>query len=186
MKQTFETIEAQPPLGTLAAVTGGTVEINMWSPTQWTPFPVGPGANNYLTPGQQWILDATGVMTDVSGTCAFTARIGTSATVGSNLILGAASGTPTMTAATAQPWMLRGLFTVRAVGLPGANSTVHFRGIMLCPLAFQAAGSAGGVLFGGTATTADLSIAQGLAISFTPSVSTTSFTPEQISWRSVG
>jgi hypothetical protein len=186
MKQAFEAPEAQPPLGTLAAVTGGTVEVNMWTPAQWTPFPTGPGSNNYLTPGQQWILDASGIMTLVSGTVAMTARLGTSATPASNLIFGAASGAATGTAATAQPWILRGLITVRAVGLPGANSTLHGRFRLDCPAAFQAAGNAGSILFGGTITTGDVSIAQGLAFSFTPSVSTTSFTTEQISWRSIG
>ena len=180
MKQLFEAPEAQAPLASLAAVTGGTVEVNLFSPSQWSPI-----AANYASPGQQWIIDASGIMTLVSGTVAMTGRIGTSATPASNTIIGAASSAATGTAATAQPWILRGLITIRTLGLPGANSTLVGRFRLDCPAAFQGAGVAGSILFGGTATI-DLSIAQGLAISFTPSVSTTSFTPEQISWRSIG
>ena len=180
MRQLFEAPEALPPRASLAAVTGGTVEVNLFSPSQWTPV-----AANYMIEGQQWILDASGVMTLVSGTVAMTARMGTSATPASNTIIGAASGAATGTAATAQPWILRGLITVQKIGLPGANSTLVGRFRIDCPAAFQAAGFAGSILFGGSCTF-DASLAQGVAISFTPSVSTTSFTVEQISHRSIG
>jgi hypothetical protein len=187
MKSIFDGIEAQPPLAALAAITGGTSEVNLWTPNQWTSFPLGPGANNYVTAGQQWLLEATGICTYAAtpGTTAFTARIGTSATPGSNTILGAASAAVAGTTQTAVLWTLKGLLTVRTIGLPGANSTVYFAGEFHCPLAHQAAGSAGGVLFGGAATV-DLSIANALAISITPSVTTQSFTPQQISWTSRG
>jgi hypothetical protein len=188
LKSIFDATEAQPPLAALAAVTGGTVEVNLWTPNQWTPLPVGPGANNYLTAGQQWYLNATGVCTypaTTPGTTAFTARVGTSATVGSNTILGAASAAVQGTTQTAVLWTLQGILTVRTIGLPGANSTVYFAGEFHAPLAHQAAGSAGGVLFGGAATV-DLSIANGLAISITPSVAGQSFQVQQISWISRG
>lgn len=188
MKQTFEAPEAQPNLAALAAVTGVSAETNLWTPNQWTPFAVGPGANAYLTPGMVYELQAWGVCTypaTTPGTTAFTARFGTSATPASNTIIGAASAAVQGTTQTAVPWQLIGNFIVRTVGLPGANSTVWFRGCWTCPLALQAAGSAGGVIFGGTATV-DVSIAQALAISVTPSVTGQSFTPEMISWRSIG
>lgn len=183
MKQTFEAPEAYPPLANLAAVTGVTAETNLWTPAQWTPIPA-----NYASAGQQWIIDAFGVLTYPSstpGTTAFTARIGTSSTPSSNTILGAASTAAAGTTQTGVQWQLKGLLTIRTVGLPGANSTVIFQGHFECPLGLQAAGSSGGVIFGGTATV-DLSVAQGLAISVTPSVTGQSFTPQMIAWRSLG
>lgn len=188
MKNLFDALEAQPPLAALGAITGGTSEVNLWTPNQWTPLPVGPGANNYCTPGQQWVLQASGICTYAAtpGTTAFTARIGTSATPGSNTIAGAASATVTGTTASAVLWWLDGLLTIRSVALPGANAIVYFAGKFHCPLAHQAAGSAGGVLFGGVTAGVDLSIANALAISFTPSVTTQSFQPQQVSWFSKG
>lgn len=188
MKSVFDALEAQPPLTALTAITGGTSEVNLWTPNQWTPLPVGPGANNYLTVGQQWYLNATGVCTypATPGTTAFTARIGTSATPASNTILGAASAAVAGTAQTGVLWTLQGILTVRSIGLPGANSILYFVGEFHCPLGNQAAGSAGGVLFGGVSAGVDLSIANGLAISITPSVTGQSFQPQQISWISRG
>jgi hypothetical protein len=187
MKSIFDALEAQPPLAALTPITGGTSEVNLWTPNQWTPFPVGPGANNYLTPGQQWYLNASGICTypATPGTTAFTARVGTSGTPASNTILGAASAAVAGTTQAGVLWTLQGILTVRTIGLPGANSTVYFVGEFHCPLAHQAAGSAGGVLFGGAATV-DLSIANALALSVTPSVTGQSFTPQQISWISRG
>lgn len=188
MKSVFDAPEAQPPLAALTPITGGTAEVNLWTPNQWTPFPVGPGANNYLTAGQQWELRASGICTYAAtpGTTAFTARIGTSATVGSNTIAGAASAAVAGTTQTGVLWYLDGLLTVRSIGLPGANSILYFVGKFHCPLAHQAAGSAGGVLFGGVTAGVDLSIANALAISITPSVATQSFTPQQVAWFSRG
>lgn len=188
-KQLFDAFEAQPPRAALTPITGGTAEVNLWTPNQWTPFPVGAGANNYLTEGQQWILQASGICTYAAtpGTSAFTARVGTSATPATNTILGAASAAVQgTTAAAGTLWWLDGICTVRTVGLPGANSVLYFVGKFHCPLAHQAAGSAGGVLFGGVSAGVDISIANALAISVTPSVTTQSFTPQQISWISRG
>jgi hypothetical protein len=188
MKSLFDALEAQPPLAALTPITGGTSEVNLWTPNQWTPLPVGPGANNYVTAGQQWLLQASGIMTYAAtpGTTAFTARIGTSATPGSNTIAGAASAAVAGTTQAGVLWELDGLLTIRSIGLPGANSIVYFLGKFHCPLGNQAAGSAGGVLFGGVTAGVDLSIANALAISVTPSVTTQSFTPQQISWASRG
>lgn len=182
MKTTFEAPEAIALPAALAAVTGGTVEVNLWSPSLWTPI-----LAQYATVPQQYVLTASGVLTlpvTTPGTTAFTARLGTSAAPASNTIIGAASAAAQGTTQTAVPWWMDGLLTVRALGLPGANSTVHFRAMFHCPLGYQAAGVSGAVLIGGTATV-DLSIAQGLAVSVTPSVSGQSFTVEQISWRSL-
>lgn len=183
MRQKFEAPEAIPPLASLAAVTGGTAEVNLWSPSIWTPI----AGSNYAEPGMQFIVEAYGVCTypaTTPGTTAFTARIGTSATPATNTILGAASSAAAGTTQTGVPWHLSGLLTVRTLGLPGANSTVYFRATWECPLGLQAAGVAGQVIFGGTATV-DLSVAQALAISVTPSVTGQSFTVDQISWRSL-
>jgi hypothetical protein len=188
MKSLFEAPEAQPNLAALAAVTGGTSEVNLWTPAQWTPLPSGPGSNNYVTAGQLWELQSFGVCTypaTTPGTTAFTARVGTSGTPASNTILGAASSAVQGTTQTGVHWFLNGNWYARTIGLPGANSTTYGKFVWTCPLALQAAGSQGGVLFGGTATV-DLSIANGIAISVTPSVAGQSFTPEMISWRSIG
>lgn len=187
MKSLFEAPEANPNLANLAAVTGGTAEVNLWSPAQWTPLPSGPGSNNYVTPGQVWELQSFGVCTYAAtpGTTIFTSRVGTSATPASNTILGAASAAVAGTTQTGVSWFLNGNWYARTLGLPGANSAVYGKFIWTSPLSLQAAGSQGGVIFGGTATV-DLSIANGVAISVTPSVTTQSFTPEMISWRSIG
>lgn len=189
MKSMFEAPEANPNLANLAAVTGGTAEVNLWNPVQWTPLPSGPGSNNYVTAGQVWELQSFGTViypVTTPGTTAFTARVGTSATVGSNTIMGAASAANQATTQTGGvSWFLNGNWYARTIGLPGANSTVYGKFVWTCPLGLQAAGSQGGVIFGGTATV-DLSIANGVAISVTPSVTGQSFTPEMISWRSIG
>jgi hypothetical protein len=182
MRQKFEAPEALPPFASLAAITGGTAEVNLFSPSIYTPIPAG-----YAEPGMQWILEAYGVCTypaTTPGTTAFTARIGASATPASNVICGAASAAAQGTTQTGVQWHISGLVTCRSVGLPGANSVMHGRFTWECPLALQAAGVSGQVIFGGSATV-DLSVAQAVAISLTPSVTGQSFTVDELSFRSL-
>lgn len=184
MKQVFDGLEAVPPAGGLAAVTGVSAETNLWTPTLWTPL-----AAQYATAPQKFELEAWGIATapvTTPGTLALTARIGTSATPASNTILGAASTATQLTTQTNLPWFLKGTLTIRSIGIPGANSTVHFQGCFWSPVLIAAA-TAPCIMFGSTtaAASVDLSIAQALAISVTPSVTGQSYQPHHIAWRSL-
>lgn len=174
-RQQFQQPEALAPLVSGAAITGGTVEVNLWTPAQYSPIP-----QNYAQPGMQWELVAGGVMTTAAtpGTLIVTPRFGTSATPASNTTAGASFSAQTLAASlTAADWLLRCTVTCRAIGLPGANSTFVVNGCMWVHASPV-------ITFGGTVATIDASIAQALAISITPSVTTQSWTVQQIDWSS--
>lgn len=175
MRQIFEAPEAASPLTSLAAVTGGTAEVNVYTPAQYSPIPA-----NYATPGMQWMIDVMGLYTapaTTPGTLTVTPRIGTSGTPASNTTLGASTAVA-VTTQTNVPFWVRGVLTCRTIGLPGANSTFIFTGMLTSPLLVAA-----GIGFGGTVATVDASIAQAFALSFTPSVTGQSFTVQHTSWR---
>lgn len=173
-RQWFDGLETQPPTLNLTAITGVTVETALWPAATWSPFPAG-----YPSSGQQWLLEAAGIATapaTTPGTLIITPRVGTST---AGITLGASTAVALATQ-TAVPWYMRVLLTVRTIGLPGANSAVVAHGMFTSPLLVAA-----GIGFGGTVATADLSVASGLFIGVTPSVVGQSFTPQQISWRSL-
>lgn len=174
-RQQFEQPEALPLPTSLSPITGGTSEVNLWTPATYTPIPAG-----YAAPSMQWVVEAGGVYTAPAtpGTLIVTARIGTSATPASNTTGGATIAAVALGVIAAQPFLIRALVTCRLIALAGGGSTFIVNG------AFY-----GGpnivVPFGGTVATVDASIAQALAISVTPSVTGQSYTVQQISWRSL-
>jgi hypothetical protein len=175
MKSQFEAPEARPLPTSLSPITGGTSEVNLWTPALYTPIPAA-----YADPNMQWVLEAGGVYTAPAtpGTLIVTARFGTSATPASNTTGGATIAAVALGVIAAQPFLIRALITCRLVSLAGANST------FICNGAFF-----GGpnivVPFGGTVASIDSSAASALAISVTPSVTGQSYTVQQISWRSL-
>jgi hypothetical protein len=89
-------------------------------------------------------------------------------------------------------WELRGLITLRSVGAAGANSTAkgNFRFSTTQGTSAGVAGPANvgtgwDVLFGGTAASYDSSVANGLFISATHTVTTVTWNVEQIAWTGV-
>lgn len=181
-KQQFEQPEAKPILASRAAVTGGAVEVNVVIPLD-TPIAAG-----YVDPAMKYMLDVWGTViypVTTPGTTVFTARVGTSATPATNTIAGAASAAVQATTQTGGvPFYLRAMLTVRsATNISGANTVLYVRCAWFSPLSLQAAGSAGGVLFGGTASV-DTTVAQAVCVSVTPSVSGQSFAVEDVSWFS--
>lgn len=168
---------------TPAATTGVTAETNLYTPAtttnaDWALIPAGD-----IRSPQTWIIRAAGVYTSssTSQTCAFTQRIGTSATPSSNASIGAtgAISLGNATAVTNGIWQYECIGLVTAVG-SGTNGTV--KGTTNIMVSNQAAGSITACqtgLAGNTSASIDTTIQQGFVISATPSAVGVSVTLQQ-------
>ena len=175
-RQYFQDTLADPPLANLTAVVA-TTETALWPAAQFSPINVGD-----MKAGKIYKLSAGGIWTtNTSGTLIITPRFGQSATIGSNITLGAsATMTPTFSM-TNVPWYLELTCIIRTIGLIGANSTAMGTGF------FTTAGVATQGLtfaFGGVSAAVDATIAQGLVIGWTLSVAG-SVTPEWVTMQSL-
>lgn len=169
-RQYFADLLADPPLANLTAVTA-TAETALWSAAQYTPIPA-----NDARPGKIYHVTAGGIMSfAATGTLIITPRWGL--TVGAGVSMGASVvALTTPGATTAHPWLLDFYAVVRAVGAPGANSTVVGTGVFATGI--PSAGSLPATQpFGGTPATVDVSIATGITIGWTLSVAGT-ITPQ--------
>lgn len=171
-RQYFADMLAEPPTANLTAVVA-VVETGLWNVAQYTPIQGGDARDRKV-----YEITAGGIVsTAATGTLTITPRFGT--TTG-GLSLGA-SGAQTVPASLANvAWELKFRLIVRAVGAPGANSTIVGTGSYSMPGTLATAGSGMNVNFGGTiVTTADLSVASGIFIGWTLSVAG-SVTPQYV------
>ncbi len=163
------------PVVAPAAVTGGTVEVNLYTPgtgtnASWALLPVGT-----IRAAQTFHVRASGVFTTslASQTLLFTSRIGTSGTPATNVSVGATGALlPSGSAGiTAGLWDYSAVLVVRSVGTAGT---------MLCtsrinlsttapPITGTVTGMAGNLV-----GTVDTTIQQGFVLSMTPSAAAVS------------
>jgi|ERR1700731_1296371 len=165
-RQYFMDTLADPPVANLSAVVA-TTETLLWLPAQYTPI-----AANDARPGKMYKVSAGGIISTAgsASTLIVTPRFGNSATVGTNITMGASGAQNMPLSMSNVAWYLEFMAVIRTVGAPGVNSTVMGTGF------FTMAGVAGTIAnttslpFGGTSATVDVSIGCGIAISTTLSV----------------
>ena len=158
------------PVNAPAATTGVTAETNLYTPAtttnaDWALIPQGP--NGFKSP-QTWICYYGGSITSsASGqTCAFTFRIGTSATPSSNQSLGATGAIALGATISNALWQGWTIFTVLT---PGTGATAIGTSTVNVGQQAGAATSTNTGMAGNTTATFDATLQQGFVISVTPS-----------------
>lgn len=123
--------------------------------------------------------------TGASGTLIINARVGTSATPGSNTTVATSNTQTVVPSITTGGFVLHAFLVFRSIGLPGANSTCISYGSWHLTGAAATAASETAVMFGSTATASvDTSIAQNFEVDVTFSIAP-SVIPRFHSWRSL-
>ncbi len=162
-------------LGDQTAVTG-TSEAALFPTSQYAGF-----AANQLRAGQKWKLTCYGKISTAGssqGNITITPRFGTT-TGGTSLV--ASTATALVASASNKLWQLWMYFTVRSVGLAGANSSVIANGVFMTDVAVIAAATGQIVPFGTNASVSvDLSIAAGLFIGITMGSASDSITCQDV------
>jgi hypothetical protein len=176
-RQYFEAPREPLPNANLATITtASATEALLWTVAPWTSF-----AANELTQGQAWRLFATGTVTTpaAAGTLTMTPRFGTA--TGSTSLGASIAGTGTNSQTTV-PWQIIMTLMVRSVSTP----TTAGSGVIVGAGTFESNAVSRDLIFGGTlVTTADTTIAQGLAISVNTSVASWVFVPQTILFASL-
>jgi hypothetical protein len=120
--------------------------------------------------------------TGASGTCTITPRLGTTI---SGVSIGASNAQTIVPSITTGAFLLRYYLIYRAIGLPGANSSVYGTGEFQITGASGTAASETAIMIGGTTVVSvDASIAQALWIGMTFSIAP-SVIPMWHIWRSL-
>lgn len=96
------------------------VETNLWTPAIWTPIPA-----NTMQTGQLYTGQAGGIFSTSSAapTSTWTPRCGQSATPGSNVTLGATTGTTMIASLSNVPWFWNFTLAIRALGLAASGAS---------------------------------------------------------------
>jgi hypothetical protein len=172
-RQYFSEVVIDPPTANLAAITT-TALTSMWSVPQFTPIHA---FDAYRGVGKIYRLTAGGIWsTSASASTATISPFFGPTTAG--VALGA-SGAQTLTASLpSTPWTLQFWLVVRAIGAPGANSTVVGTGVFNGAGLVATAASNNTILFGGAPATVDLSIETGICIGWTFGTNAGSITPQ--------
>jgi hypothetical protein len=157
------------PVNAPSAVTGVTAETNLYTPAtttnaDWALIPQG----GFRSP-QAWLVLASGIITSSAGsqTCAFTSRIGTSATPATNVSLGATGLIALGSTITNALWTYQAQMTIRSAGTSG--SAVATAELVVSQQAAGSVTSVGTALSGNTTATIDTTLQQGYVVSVTPS-----------------
>src|SRR5262245_19234129 len=139
----------------------GTTEAALFPAASYTGL-----AGQQLRSGQVWDLSCHGVITTAGaspGNITVTPRLGTTS---GGTSLGASAATALATSGTNLRWWLQARLTMRAIGLPGANSHIMFGGYISFEPGVLSTNAP--VLFGLTAVaTVDISVATGIYIGIT-------------------
>lgn len=160
-RQTFTAASiADAPPASHTAYASSTTRTNLWVPALWTPI-----AAFDPKPGMAYTLRAGGVIsTTGTPTITFNTCWGQSATPGSNLALGSATGPYTLATLTAAPWYAEFTLCFRQLGIAASGATATGNGFVC----IGASGSQSWQAMGGTVvTTADHTTAQGMVIDAT-------------------
>lgn len=181
----YTSLGAIPPNSNIstASVSG---EVGLWSTALYSPIP----ANGVQTPSAYEIFAAGRVTTAATpANCTITARIGTST---SGITLGGTGAIAFTASITDAYWELRGVLNLRTVGAAGTNSTAkgNFRFATTQGTSAGVAGPANvgtgwDVLFGNTSASYDSTVANGLFISATHTVTTVTWNVESIIWKAL-
>lgn len=185
-------LQGQPPAANIATVTSISGTAALWSTSLYTPIPT----QGVLTPAAFRIMARGTFSTSTSpGNFGLDPRVGAQSTGGS-AISGTTMGASTNVALTASItnafWCVKGDLTARSVGAAGANSPI-IGGFELWSTQATSGGLAGpaiagagfnGLMFGGTAASVDLSIANGFSLGVVHTVTTITYVPQQIHWTS--
>lgn len=163
-------ISANP--SSFTAVTASATETQLWVPAIWTPIPA-----NSMRAGKVYRIAFGGVFssTATQGVLTWTPRVGQSATVGTNVTLGASNATAPAASLTTQAWYGEFTMVVRTLGLAAAGATVTGNGFVLT----QGVAAATGTVYvtgGAVPATADNTAASGIIVSLTISVASQSYT----------
>jgi hypothetical protein len=184
-RQYFADVIQEPPtLNPLASAVVATVETQLWLPATFTPI-----ASADIRAGKIYQCKAGGIYsTAATGALTITPRWGASATVATNITMGASGAQTVPASVSGVPWYLQFTMVVRTVGLAGLNSIVIGNGFFVGTGTVATAGTALSFAFGGTSATFDASagatVPAGLAIGWTLSVAG-SVTPEWLTWQSL-
>lgn len=161
-------------------------EVGLWGTSLYTPIP----ANGVQAPSAYEIFAAGRVTTVASpANATITARIGTST---SGITLGGTGAIALTASITDAYWELRGILNIRTIGAAGTNSTAkgNFRFATTQGTSAGVAGPANvgtgwDVLFGNTSASYDSTVANGLFISVTHTVTTITWNTETIIWKAL-
>lgn len=184
-------LNAYPPADDLATVTSINGTAALWTTSLWTPVP----ANAVLSPSGYRIVACGTTTTSTSpGNLGFDPRIGAGSTAGSAIAgttMGASGNVALTASITSAFWYIHGDVVFRQVRAPGANSVAYgFFNYMGSQgtsggLAGPAAvGTGHNLLFGGTTTSYDSSVAGGFSLGAVHTVTTVTYVPKLILWSS--
>ena len=162
-RQTFHAADvAQFSPASHAAYASSTTETNLWNPALWTPinaFDPQPGKAYHLRCGG--IISTTG-----TPTITFTPRWGQSATVATNVTLGASIALTTGSALANVPWFAEFVLGFRQLGIAASGATATGNGFVV--IGGPAATASQVVTIGATVpTNLDHTTAQGLILTAT-------------------
>lgn len=180
----FAGLTALPPAGTLANVASINGENAQWTTSLWTPI----NANATQAPQAYRIAAYYQVITSTSpASLTVNPRLG-SVTAGSSstgAIQMGASASITLTASITTNWYLTGDIVLRAVGLPGANSTAMGAFHLMAKDTSSGNGTiVTNQLMGYTAASYDASIATGFVLGNANTVTTINYSTLGIVWSS--
>lgn len=163
-QQTFMDIPgASPLLADILTYSTVTTEAMLWPVASTTPI------NAFdARPGKMWKLTAGGIITlpANTGTITLTPRFGQSATVATNVSMGASGALLSPGATTNRPWFLEFTMLCRSVSVLGLVNSVVTGWGKFTTQGLLTSGAAPFVLtFGGTPATVDIGVSTGLGIS---------------------
>lgn len=173
-------LEALPPSDALAAGTMSATEQAMWAASTYTPLPAG----TQRSPVHYSLYASFQVTTTAtaSPTMTLTPRWGTAIT---DATLGADAQTA-LTISITTNWILKGELTVRGTGGPGGTNARVYGTFFLHGKQGTTGNGATDVnhIFGFTAATGDSTIAKGLFMGIVSTITTPTWTVQQIRWGS--
>lgn len=125
----FNSVEGQPSAApsSFTPVASTNVETNLWVPGIWTPIPA-----NSMMAGKVYRVEFGGIFSTSSAapTSLWTARVGQSATPGSNVSLGASTASTMIASLASVPFYGILIMTVRSLGLAASGATATGNGFV--------------------------------------------------------
>jgi hypothetical protein len=162
-RQYFQDVVQEPVLADILTYSTVTTEAMLWPVAFITPIPAFDAR-----PGKLYKLTAGGIITmpATTGSITLTPRWGQSATVATNVSMGASAAQFSAVATTNRPWTMELHVLVRSVSvLGGANSTVIGWGDFKTQGVVTAGGATILITMGGTVATVDIGISTGIGVS---------------------
>lgn len=161
-RQGFEGMDVNDfPPASFAAIASTVTATQLWTQAIWTPI-----AANDMRAGKVYVVEFGGIISNTATpTVIFTPCVGTSATLASNISLGASPTVTTVTGLSSSPFYGEFIMGVRALGLAASGATVTGNGYVI--LGNVSAASTPIVMGGGILTNVDNTTAQALAVFLT-------------------